>query len=61
MNARDELWTALGIDPDRISREEFDEYMDVYDRASAEEIHRQRAAGLGGAGCTGQGAHATAP
>ncbi|QPL14036.1 hypothetical protein QEH48_gp007 [Streptomyces phage TurkishDelight] len=32
VSARDELWDALGIDPDRISRAEFDEYMDVYDR-----------------------------
>ena len=35
MSARDELWDALGIDPDRISRSEFDEYLDTYDRASA--------------------------
>ena len=30
---RDDLWDQLGIDPDRISREEFDEYMDAYDQA----------------------------
>lgn len=33
--ARDELWDDLGIDPDRISREEFDEYLDAYDRAAS--------------------------
>ena len=55
MSARDELWHNLGIDPDRISRDEFDEYMDAYDRASAAELHHQRAAGLGGAGSTGHG------
>lgn len=32
---RDELWDDLGIDPDRISREEFDEYMDAYDQAAS--------------------------
>lgn len=35
MSARDELWDTLGIDPDRISREEFEQYMNVYDRALA--------------------------
>jgi len=29
---RDDLWESLGIDPDRVSREEFEEYMDVHDR-----------------------------
>lgn len=33
--ARDELWDELGIDPDRISREEFEEYLDTYDRAAS--------------------------
>lgn len=33
VNPRDELWDTLGIDPDRISREEFEEYLDAYDRA----------------------------
>lgn len=35
MSARDELWDALGIDPDRISREEFEQYLDSYDRATS--------------------------
>ena len=35
MSARDELWDALGIDPDRISREEFEWYLDAYDRATS--------------------------
>lgn len=34
-SARDDLWDALGIDPDRISREEFDQYLNVYDHALA--------------------------
>lgn len=34
-SARDELWDALGIDPDRISREEFDEYLNAYDQAAS--------------------------
>ncbi|KOG21790.1 hypothetical protein [Streptomyces viridochromogenes] len=33
MSARDDLWDALGIDPDRISREEFEQHLDAYDRA----------------------------
>lgn len=35
VNPRDELWDTLGIDPDRISREEFDEYLDAYDEAAS--------------------------
>jgi hypothetical protein len=33
-SARDELWDVLGIDPERISREEFDACLDVYDGAA---------------------------
>jgi hypothetical protein len=33
VSPRDVLWDALGIDPDRISREEFDACMDAYDQA----------------------------
>ena len=30
---REDLWDKLDIDPDRISRAEFNEHMDAYDRA----------------------------
>lgn len=30
---RDDLWDALGIDPDRVSRQEFNQYLDQYDKA----------------------------
>ncbi|MFJ2004789.1 hypothetical protein [Streptomyces chartreusis] len=33
--ARDELWDVLGIDPERITRDEFDEYLNIYDHALA--------------------------
>lgn len=36
-HARNELWDALGIDPDRISREEFEEHMDAYHQALADQ------------------------
>ncbi|MER5750641.1 hypothetical protein [Streptomyces sp. NPDC002088] len=32
---REDLWDKLGIDPDRVSREEFEAHMDAYDRAVA--------------------------
>jgi hypothetical protein len=38
MSERDELWDSLGIDPDRISREEFEQHMNAYEHALAEKI-----------------------
>lgn len=41
VSARDELWNSLGIDPDRISRVEFELYMDVYDYSLARRADSQ--------------------
>lgn len=34
-SSRDTLWDQLGIDPGRVSREEFEEFMDAYDQAAS--------------------------